>query len=99
MTAPAGTIGAVRGSVVDVRFGTALPAIRSLLRTGPQVAIAVEVLAQLDERTVRGIARTSTQELATDKGVGEPGPPLQAPVGPAILSRMFDVFGRPIDRL
>src|ERR1700712_4446135 len=99
MTAPAGTIVAGRGSVVDVRFEAALPAIRSLLRTGPQDAIAMEVLAQLDARTVRGIALTSTQGLARGMAVRDTGAPLQAPVGPALLSRMFDVFGRPIDRL
>ena len=35
MTSNMGTIVAVRGSVVDVRFDGALPAIRTLLRTGP----------------------------------------------------------------
>jgi F-type H+-transporting ATPase subunit beta len=99
MTANTGTIVAVRGSVVDVRFDAALPAIRSLLRTGPQDGIAVEVLAQLDARTVRCIALTSTQGLARGMAARDTGAALQAPVGPTILSRMFDVFGRPIDRL
>jgi F-type H+-transporting ATPase subunit beta len=99
MTINTGTVVAVRGSVVDVRFDAALPPIRSLLRTGPQDSIAVEILAQLDARTVRGIALTSTQGLARGMAVRDTGAPLQAPIGPAILSRMFDVFGRPIDRL
>jgi len=99
MTANTGTIVAVRGSVVDVRFDAVLPPIRSLLRTGPGGAVAIEVLAQLDAWRVRGIALTSTQGLARGMSVEDTGAPLQAPVGPAILSRMFDVFGRPIDRL
>jgi F-type H+-transporting ATPase subunit beta len=99
MTMQAGTVVAVRGSVVDVRFDGALPSIRTLLRTGPQGAIAIEVLAQLDAHRVRGIALTSTQGLARGMPVEDTGAPLQAPVGHAILSRMFDVFGRTIDRL
>ena len=99
MTANTGTIVAVRGSVVDVRFDAVLPPIRSLLRTGPRGGVAIEVLAQLDARNVRGIALTSTQGLARGMAVEDTGAPLQAPVGHAILSRMFDVFGRPIDRL
>ncbi len=99
MTPNTGTIVAVRGSVVDVRFDAALPAIRSLLRTGPRGGVAIEVLAQLDAWRVRGIALTSTQGLARGMAVKDTGVPLQAPVGHAILSRMFDVFGRPIDRL
>jgi F-type H+-transporting ATPase subunit beta len=94
-----GTIVAVRGSVVDVRFDAALPSIRNLLRTGPRGGVAIEVLAQLDARRVRGIALTSTQGLARGMLVEDTGAPLQAPVGRSILSRMFDVFGRPIDRL
>ena len=99
MTPNTGTVIAVRGSVVDVSFDAPLPPIRSLLRTGPQDSIAIEVLAQLDARSVRGIALTSTQGLARGMAVRDTGAPLLAPVGRAILSRMFDVFGRPIDRL
>jgi F-type H+-transporting ATPase subunit beta len=99
MTPNIGTVVAVRGSVVDVRFDAALPPIRGLLRTGPQDSIAIEVLAQLDARSVRGIALTTTQGLARGMAVRDTGAPLLAPVGPAILSRMFDVFGQPIDRL
>jgi len=54
---------------------------------------------QLDAHRVRGIALTSTQGLARGMPVEDTGAPLQAPVGHAILSRMFDVFGRTIDRL
>ena len=99
MTPNMGTVVAVRASVVDVRFDATLPPIRSLLRTGPQDSIAIEVLSQLDARSVRGIALTSTQGLARGMAVRDTGAPLLAPVGPAILSRMFDVFGRTIDRL
>lgn len=95
---PAGVIVAVRGSVVDMRFDSTLPAIHSLLRAGDDGRVAIEVLAQRDARHVRGIALTPTQGLARGMSVEDTGGPLLAPVGTAILSRMFDVFGNTIDR-
>jgi F-type H+-transporting ATPase subunit alpha len=96
--APAGVIVAVRGSVVDIRFDGALPAIRTLLRAGDGGRVAIEVLAQRDARHVRGIALTPMQGLARGMPVQDSGGPLLAPVGRAILSRMLDVFGNTIDR-
>jgi len=93
-----GTILAVRGSVVDIRFDERLPPINTLLRVGKDLHIAIEVWAQLDANSVRGIALTPTQGLARGMEVTDTGAPLQAPVGKGILSRMFDVFGNPIDR-
>ena len=92
-----GTVVAVRGSVVDVRFDAHLPPIYSLLRCGHDERIRIEVLAQIDEHTVRGIGLTPTQSLARGMRVEDSGGPLQAPVGKAILARMFDVFGNVID--
>jgi len=83
--------------VVDVQFPDQLPAIYSVLHAGESGRIVVEVLAQLDARHVRGIALTPTQGLARGMTVTDSGGPLQAPVGRAVLSRMFDVFGNTID--
>ena len=93
-----GTVVAVRGSVVDIRFDERLPPIYSLLRAGHEGRIVIEVLMQRDDRHVRGIALTPTQGLARGTIVEDTGGPLQAPVGKGILSRMFDVFGNTIDR-
>ena len=94
----AGVVVAVRGSVVDMRFDGVLPAIHTLLRAGDGGRVAIEVLAQRDARHVRGIALTPTQGLARGMAVEDTGGPLQEPGGKPILSRMFDVFGKPIDR-
>ena len=93
-----GVIVSVRGSVVDVRFDENLPPIYSVLLAGADKRIVIEVLAQQDARHVRGIALTPTQGLARGMPVEDTGGPLRAPVGKAILSRMFDVFGNTIDR-
>src|SRR5271167_1666450 len=93
-----GVVVSVRGSVVDIRFDKHLPPIYSVLLTGPKKQIVIEVLAQQDARHVRGIALTPTQGLARGMTVKDTGGPLKAPVGKAVLSRMFDVFGNTIDR-
>jgi len=93
-----GVVVSVRGSVVDIRFDRHLPPIYSVLRTGDAGRIVIEVQAQRDARHVRGIALTPTQGLARGMEVTDTGGPLKAPVGKGVLSRMFDVFGNPIDR-
>ncbi len=94
-----GTVTAVRGSVVDVRFSANLPSVHAVLRAGKDGLIVIEVHAQIDAHTVRAIALTPTQGLARGMAVIDTGMPLMAPVGKGILSRMFDVFGNAIDRL
>jgi len=93
-----GAVASVRGSVVEVRFDGPLSPIYSVLRAGTENKIVIEVLAQSDARHVLGIALTPTQGLARGMAVTDTGGPLKAPVGKAILSRMFDVFGNAIDR-
>ena len=93
-----GTVTAVRGSVVEVRFDGALPMIHTVLHAGNGDRIVIEVLTQRDARHVRCIALTSTEGLARGALVRDTGGPLRAPVGKAIVSRMFDVFGNVIDR-
>lgn len=93
-----GVVVAIRGSVVDIRFEEELPPIFYLLQTGQGDPIYIEVLTQLDKNHVRGIALTPSQGLARGQVVENTGGPLKAPVGQAILSRIFDVFGNPLDR-
>ena len=92
-----GKIISVRGSVVDVWFETSLPPIYTLLHTGKNKEIAIEVLTQLDKNRVRGIALTPTQGLARGMSAETAGEQLTVPVGKEIVGRMFDVFGNTID--
>jgi F-type H+-transporting ATPase subunit beta len=93
-----GVVLAIRGSVVEAEFTTHLPAIYSILTCGQNASIVIEVLIQLDAHRVRGIAMTATQGLARGMPILDTGVPLRAPVGKSIISRMFDVFGKAIDR-
>src|SRR6202522_3054834 len=93
-----GSVTALRGSVVDVRFEGRLPLISSVLHTGASGQIVIEVMTQVDAKHVRGIALTPTQGVCRGMPVEDTGMPLRAPVGKNIISRMFDVFGHAIDR-
>ncbi|MEP6728329.1 MAG: F0F1 ATP synthase subunit beta [Bacteroidota bacterium] len=94
-----GKIISIRGSVVDVAFENDLPSIYTLLRSGKDKQISIEVLSQLDNHSVRGIALNPTQGLARGMVVETDGKELTVPVGKNILGRMFDVFGNTIDHL
>lgn len=93
-----GTVVSVRGSVVDVRFPLRLPGYLHQLNAADG-QIVLEVLAHLDGEVVRCVALTPTSGLARGTPVLDQGRPLQVPVGPGLLGRMFNVFGHPIDRL
>ena len=99
-TAPehTGIVTSIRGSVVDLRFDDALPSIYSIVHTGREMEVTIEILMQLDRRHVRGIALTPTEGLCRGMTARNTGSPLKAPVGKGTLSRMFDVFGNAIDR-
>ena len=83
---------------MDVRFDQNLPPVYRVLHAGARGEIVIEVLEQLDARSVRGIALTPTQGLARGMNVTDTGEALRIPVGKGTVSRMFDVFGHAIDR-
>ena len=84
-----GNVVAVHGSVVDVRFENQVPPVNTILRTGNDNEVAIEVQGQLDRQSARGVALTPTQGLARGMKVENTGEPLKAPVGKNILSRMI----------
>jgi F-type H+/Na+-transporting ATPase subunit beta len=92
-----GTILTVRGSVIDARFEQKMPALNSRLVAGETGDIIIEVATHIDDRTVRGIAMTSTQGLARGMRVVDSERPLQVPVGRQVLGRMFNIFGETLD--
>ncbi|NER81451.1 MAG: F0F1 ATP synthase subunit beta, partial [Leptolyngbya sp. SIO1D8] len=91
----AGTVIAVRGSVVDLHFPEMLPALHTQIKIGDHTA--VEIINYLSAHEARGIALTSTDGLARGMPADSLGIPLQVPVGNHLLGRVFNVFGDPID--
>jgi len=92
-----GEVAAVRGNVVDVHASPLPPRFRDL-RAGPDRRIVLEVQTHVDVRTARCIALTGTRGLARGAPVFDSGDVLRVPVGEALLGRMLDLFGEPIDR-
>ena len=107
MTAPAslpsasGTVIAVRGAVVDVRFSEgALPEVNTALTVAwdrPE-KLMLEVHSHQDPVTIRGIALQATAGLARGTAVHPTGQPVSVPVGEAVLGRLLDVVGSLQDR-
>jgi alternate F1F0 ATPase F1 subunit epsilon len=92
-----GTVMALQGNVLDVRFDADLPPLRQQLVTTEPDAVVMEVASHLDARTVRCIALTPTRGLARGASVLDTGGSLEVPVGESLLGRMVNVFGEVID--
>ena len=92
-----GTIITIRGSVLDVRITDGrMPSVNSLV-TCPETGHHMEVAAQVSENTVRCIALESTDGLMCGTECVSDGEPIKVPVGDAVIGRVVDVLGRPID--
>lgn len=92
-----GRVISIRGSVVDIWFKKDLPSLNTVILCGENEDIIIEVLSQLNDHSVRGIALTPTQGLARGAEARTYGKQLSVPVGQEIRGRMFDVFGNTID--
>jgi len=96
-----GKITQIIGVVVDVQFETKLPDLYSALETKlPDGSrLVLEVQQHLGAGTVRSVAMSTTDGLSRGSEVVDLGAPIQVPVGPETLGRMFNVTGDPIDGL
>ncbi|MCG6939305.1 MAG: F0F1 ATP synthase subunit beta [Gammaproteobacteria bacterium] len=92
-----GTIHAIRGSVLDMRFTEEVPPIRRRLTAGEQGKVIIEVLSHENDQIARGIALTPVQGLARGDPVVDSGGEITVAVGHALLGRMLNVFGNHID--
>jgi F-type H+-transporting ATPase subunit beta len=92
-----GEIIAVRGNVVDAAFPPPLPPRNFQLRTGADNEVVLEVQSHMDANTVRCIALNPTSRLGRGMRVSNTGGTLEFPVGEALLGRMLNVFGAPVD--
>jgi len=97
MSENTGKITAVSGSIVEVEFKK-LPALFNELKTGENNELSMEVQGYLNETTVRALAMGATQGLHRGMKVIDLGHQIEVPVGDAVLGRMMNVFGQPIDQ-
>jgi F-type H+-transporting ATPase subunit beta len=97
-----GRIVQILGGVLDVEFSPGqLPEIYEALevpREG-QPTMILEVQQHMGNNWVRAVAMDTTDGLRRGLPVYRTGAPIRVPVGPQTLGRIFNVLGRPIDRL
>lgn len=63
------------------------------------IHLSAEVAMHLGDNFVRCIALSSTEGLQRGMEAKDRGGPIQVPVGPATLGRIFNLLGEPIDEL
>ena len=91
-----GTVVAIRGGVVDVAFAGVVPRIHAHLKVG---GISLEVASLVGGGVVRCIALGPVRGLGLGAEVSATGKGIEVPVGEAVLGRMLNVFGEPLDGL
>jgi len=90
------------GVVIDVEFPSGnLPGINNALEipVDENRKEVFEVREHINASTVRAIAMGTTSGLRRGMRVIDTQNPIQVPVGPATLGRMFNVLGNPIDKI
>ncbi|RXJ54637.1 F0F1 ATP synthase subunit beta [Candidatus Marinarcus aquaticus] len=96
-----GKIIQVMGPVVDVEFDGYLPeineAIEVTLADANADRLVLEVAAHIGDSRVRTIAMDMTEGLQRGQECTAQGGPIQVPVGEAVLGRIFNVIGDPVD--
>jgi F-type H+-transporting ATPase subunit beta len=95
-----GQVVRVRGTVVDVAFPEGeLPAINEAVEVDADIGrrLVVEVHQHLDAQTVRTVAMGVTSGLRRGVGAARTGGPIHVPVGSAVLGRLVNAIGEPVD--
>lgn len=93
-----GKIVQIIGAVIDIKFNLELPNLYNAIEIphGDET-IVVEVMQHLGDNTVRCISMHPTDGLRRGMEAIDTGNPIMVPVGEAVLGRMLNVFGEPID--
>ena len=98
-----GKIIQVIGPVIDIRFDPdSLPTIHNAIRIEDEAtgrSMVAEVAQHIGDDIVRCIAMSSTDGLVRGMDCEDTEGPIKVPVGDAVLGRMFNVLGEPIDGL
>ncbi|MDD2507987.1 MAG: F0F1 ATP synthase subunit beta [Aliarcobacter skirrowii] len=96
-----GKIIQVMGPVVDIEFDGYLPeineAIDVTLDDKTKDRLVLEVAAHIGDSRVRTIAMDMTDGLIRGQECTATGGPIKVPVGEAVLGRIFNVIGDPVD--
>lgn len=93
-----GTITQIISAVVDVSFKDQLPSIYNALKVKVgEKELVLEVQQHLGNNVIRAVAMDSTDGLQRGMEVIDTGSPIKVPVGKAVLGRILNVLGQPVD--
>jgi F-type H+/Na+-transporting ATPase subunit beta len=100
MTKNIGKITQIMSAVVDIKFEKEVPAILNALRCNIDGRnLILEVAQHIGDLTVRAIAMDGTEGLSRGIEVEDTGAQISVPVGKAVLGRIMNVIGEPVDGL
>ena len=96
-----GRVVQIFGGVVDVEFPPdQMPQIYEAIEVPMDGGtLVLEVNKHLGNNWVRCVAMDSTDGLQRGKAANSTGAPIMVPVGPETLGRVFNVLGKPVDKL
>ncbi|MBL0060904.1 MAG: F0F1 ATP synthase subunit beta [bacterium] len=96
-----GTIKQIIGVVIDVEFPDGdLPPLYTALHCDKQgTEVTLEVQQHLGDNTVRAVSMDPTEGLTRGMAVVNTAQPINVPVGAAVLGRILNVTGAPVDDL
>ena len=93
-----GTLTQIIGPVVDVVFKNELPKIYNALKVKVgERELVLEVAQHMGNNVVRTVAMDDTNGLQRGMEVIDTGAPIMVPVGKAVLGRILNVLGQPVD--
>lgn len=93
-----GNLTQIIGPVVDIVFKNELPKIYNALKVKVgERELVLEVAQHLGDNVVRAIAMDDTNGLQRGMEVIDTGAPITVPVGKAVLGRILNVLGQPVD--
>ncbi|MEI6857180.1 F0F1 ATP synthase subunit beta [Psychrilyobacter sp.] len=96
-----GTLIQIIGPVVDVKFPGDLPKIYNAIKIELEdgKVLVAEVQQHLGNNVVRAVAMDATEGLQRGMNVTDTGAAITIPVGRAVLGRILNVLGEPIDEV
>jgi F-type H+-transporting ATPase subunit beta len=98
-----GRIVQIIGPVVDIEFADKLPGLYNALTVeydmpgAGRTKLTLEVQQHLGDNWVRAVAMSTTEGLKRGYEVVDAEGPISMPVGEAVMGRVFDVTGTPVD--
>ncbi|HZI93799.1 MAG TPA: F0F1 ATP synthase subunit beta [Patescibacteria group bacterium] len=102
-----GKVVSIIGPVIDVQYAEGhLPTIHNAVvvrsdkgESAVDINVTAEVALHLGEGRVRCVAMEPTDGMVRGMKAEDTGSPITIPVGPAVLGRILNVIGKPVDNL